>query len=68
MSLNLGNCQGYWGLSYHMEEAYLEKKHFKSNLCPPIALFSNKYYNEICDLNSWRIKMGHFNFSRVGYQ
>lgn len=56
MGLNLGNCQGYWGLSYHMEEACLEKKKpFQSNWSPPIAIFSNKYYNEICDLNHEKI-------------
>uniref|UniRef100_A0A6C0IK29 Uncharacterized protein n=1 Tax=viral metagenome TaxID=1070528 RepID=A0A6C0IK29_9ZZZZ len=51
--LDLGWCQGYMGLKYHMEEALIE-----SNLNPltanpytPIALFSKKYYNDINELN-----------------
>jgi hypothetical protein len=56
MSLKLGPSQGYWGLSYHMEEAYLEKNiYFKPIFSPPIAIFSNKYYNELCDLNHEKV-------------
>jgi hypothetical protein len=40
-------------LQYHMEEALIEKKLNPniSNWSHPISLFSNKYYNEINDLN-----------------
>lgn len=56
MFLKLGSSQGYWGLSYHMEEAYLEKKKsFQPIFSPPIAIFSNKYYNELCDLNHEKV-------------
>lgn len=46
-------CQGYMALQYHMEEALLEQNIDPSNTswCPPIALFSRKYYNEINALN-----------------
>jgi len=49
--------QSYWGLKYHMEEAYIEKK-VNPNIacaCPPIAIFSKKYYNEINNLNHNKI-------------
>ena len=55
--LYLGWCQGYMALQYHMEEAYLEKNldTNEANWCPPIALFSKKYYNEINELNNYKI-------------
>jgi len=48
--LDLGWCQGYMALQYHLEEAILEK----SNLtpAPKIAKFSHKYYNEIQKIKS----------------
>ena len=51
--LNLGWCQGYMGLHYHMEEALIEKQiqNTQPTDCPPFALFSNKYYNDINELN-----------------
>ena len=52
-NLDLGWCQGYMGLQYHMEDALIEK-HLDLSLaswCPPIAIFSEKYYNEINELN-----------------
>lgn len=52
-SLNLGWCQGYMALKYHMEEALIEKN-LNPNIAvvnPPIALFSKKYYNEINELS-----------------
>ncbi len=51
--LDLGWCQGYMALKYHMEEAILESKVQKSNATwnPPFALFSKKYYREIQELN-----------------
>jgi hypothetical protein len=55
--LELGWCQGYMALKYHMEEAYIEEK-LNSNcaICnPPFALFSKKYYNEINELNHNKI-------------
>lgn len=53
MTLDLGWCQGYMGLKYHMEEALLERNenHDKAVWNPPLAIFSNKYYNEINVLN-----------------
>lgn len=66
-NLDLGWCQGYMGLKYHMEEALKEKYSFDniengeqlfsliSTDCPPFALFSKKYYNEICELNHNKI-------------
>lgn len=54
--LDLGWCQGYMGLQYHMEEAYKEKGINEiSTSCPHIALFSKNYYNEICELNHSKI-------------
>jgi hypothetical protein len=51
--LQLGWCQGYNALKYHMEEALAEKgiTRYNINNCPPVALFSRKYYNEINSLN-----------------
>lgn len=43
--LDLGWCQGYMALQYHLEEAILEKN--KIGPAPEIAKFSHKYYNEI---------------------
>lgn len=57
VKLDLGLCQGYMGLQYHMEEALVEKnlniKH--SNWSPPLAIFSKKYYNEIDSLDNNKI-------------
>jgi hypothetical protein len=55
--LDLGWCQGYMALHYHMEEALIEKNLESHNAthCPPIALFSRKYYNEISELNHDKI-------------
>lgn len=51
-NLVLGWCQGYMALKYHMEEALIEQQlnPAEANWCPPIALFSNKYYNDINQL------------------
>jgi hypothetical protein len=51
--LELGWCQGYMGLQYHMEEALIEKnlQHINATSAPPLALFSKKYYNDINKLN-----------------
>jgi hypothetical protein len=48
-NLQLGGCQGYFAFKYHMEEALLENNLSLSyaNVCPPISIFSKKYYNEI---------------------
>ncbi len=54
--LDLGWCQGYMALEYHMEEALIEKGiHQLATSSPPIALFSKKYYNEICELDHNKI-------------
>ena len=53
LDLDLGWCQGYMALQYHMEEALIEQN-LNPNVAtfrPPIAVFSKKYYNEINDLN-----------------
>jgi hypothetical protein len=55
--LDLGWCQGYMGLKYHMEEALLEMN-LDPNIAtdkPPIAIFSKKYYHEINELNHDKI-------------
>ena len=51
--LDLGWCQGYMALKYHMEEALIENnlEPFFATRDPQIAIFSKKYYNEICELN-----------------
>ncbi len=55
-NLDLGWCQGYMALEYHMKEALIEKGiHQDANWSPPIALFSKKYYDEICELNHDKI-------------
>jgi hypothetical protein len=55
-NLVLGLCQGYMALKYHMKEALIEKGiNQKATFCPPIALFSKKYYYEICNLNHNKI-------------
>jgi hypothetical protein len=55
--LELGWCQGYMALKYHMIEALIEKNRNLVNLTwrPPIALFSKKYYDEINELNHDKI-------------
>ena len=56
-NLDLGWCQGYMGLKYHMEEAVIEEN-LPPQLAisdPPFALFSKKYYNELCELNHDKI-------------
>ena len=56
-NLDLGPCQEYMALKYHMEEALIENKMNSINATnrPPIALFSKKYYNEINELNHNKI-------------
>ena len=53
INLNLGWCQGYMALKYHMEEAIIEKQleNITATCCPPLAIFSKKYYNDINELN-----------------
>jgi hypothetical protein len=47
--LQLGWCQGYMGFKYHMEDAYAEKNMSteECSSCPPYAIFSRKYYEEL---------------------
>ena len=47
--LDLGWCQGYMALKYHMEDAYAENNMSTDDCssCPPYAIFSRKYYEEI---------------------
>ena len=55
-NLELGWSQGYMALAYHMVEALQEKGiHQVVSWSPPIAIFSRKYYNEICELNHNKI-------------
>jgi len=51
-NLDLG-CQGYMALQYHMEEAIIEKnlQNITATWCPPLAIFSKKYYNNINEIN-----------------
>ena len=55
-NLDLG-CQGYMALQYHMEEALIEANltNINVNWCPPLAIFSKKYYNDINELNHQKI-------------
>jgi hypothetical protein len=50
-------CQGYMALQYHMEEALIEENlnNINVNWCPPLAIFSKKYYNDINELNHQKI-------------
>ena len=56
-SLDLGWCQGYMALKFHMEEALIEQNvNTKyANWSPIYALFSNKYYDELNNLNHTKI-------------
>lgn len=50
--LDFSGSQNYMALHYHMEEAIIEqKKKLKPNSNPPFAIFSNKYCNEINNLD-----------------
>ena len=62
-NLYLGS-QGYKALKYHMEDVLIENNLPTTSAvsCPPIALFSKKYYNEICELNHNKI----FDFCFIG--
>jgi hypothetical protein len=53
VDLDLGWSQAYMALQYHMEEAIIEKnlQNITANSCPPLAIFSKKYYNDINELN-----------------
>jgi hypothetical protein len=51
--LDLGWCQGYMALQYHMEEAILEK--YNPGPAPKVAKFSHKYYNEIQKIKNNKI-------------
>ena len=47
--IDLGWCQGYMGLKYHMEEA-LAEKNMNTNLAthrPPKAIFAHAYCNDL---------------------
>ena len=56
-NLDLGWCQSYEAIKYHMIEAYKEKNLDYSNVRPdaPIVIFSQSYYNDICSLNHEKI-------------
>lgn len=53
MDLDLGWCQAYNGLKYHIEDAYLEQGLNANNASdrPPLAIFAKKYCNEIDNLD-----------------
>ena len=57
MILDLGWCQGYEALKYHMEDALIENNSDLNKAVnnPPYAIFSKKYYNEIDSLDSNKI-------------
>jgi len=67
-TLELGWCQGYMALQYHMEEAYKECniKNYKLNYCPPIAIFSKKYYNDINKINYLHKDNKKYDFCFIG--
>lgn len=55
--LDLGWCQGYMALQYHLEDAFIENNLDISSVSyelyrPPIAIFAKKYYNEINALDN----------------
>lgn len=51
--MDLGYSQGYEGLKYHMEEAYMEINiPNMGDSCPKFALFSHKYFNSIANLDN----------------
>jgi hypothetical protein len=53
-NLELGWCQGYMGIQYHMEDAYKELNKPLDNVScnPPYAIFSKKYYNDILSIDN----------------
>jgi hypothetical protein len=53
-NLDLGWCQGYCALKFHMEEALIENniKNITATCDPPFAIFSKKYYDDINELNN----------------
>ena len=63
-NLQLGWCQGYMALKYHMEEALIEKRRNPgiANPCPPIAIFSQSYYNQFNILSNEKI----YDYSFIG--
>jgi hypothetical protein len=55
--LDLGWCQGYMALQYHLEDAFIESNLDISSVSyplyrPPIAIFAKKYCNEINELDN----------------
>jgi hypothetical protein len=54
---------GIYGIKISYEEALIEKNlnHDTATSCPPIALFSHKYYNEINELNHNKIYDDYMN-------
>ena len=57
IQLQFGWAQYYMAFKYHMEEALIENN-LEPNVAtpnPPIAKFSKKYYNQICELNHNKI-------------
>lgn len=56
-TLDLGWGQFYMGLAYHLVDAYGETNINTNEItcCPPYAIFSKRYYNEINKLNHEKI-------------
>jgi hypothetical protein len=55
--LDLGWSQAYMAFQYHMEEAYLEQHRTPESLTPspPIAIFSQKYYHDLLQLDHTKV-------------
>jgi hypothetical protein len=57
-NLDLGFCQGYMALQYHLEEAIEESNgKYTANITssPPYAIFSHKYYNQIKEIKNNKV-------------
>lgn len=58
-NLDLGWCQGYMALLYHMEDAYIENGlnpiQYELTASPSKAIFSKTYYNELNELPNDKI-------------
>lgn len=57
-NLDLGFCQEYMALQYHLEEAIEESNgEYTANITssPPYAIFSHKYYNQIKEIKNNKV-------------
>lgn len=59
-NLDLGWCQGYWCIPYHLRDAFKEKTGVEANISdfpwdPPKMIFSRRYLNTLKNLNKEKI-------------